>query len=236
MARRCTRPTRPSRGSAVTVTGLPRVLEAGRRRSRRALRRRRVILTSAILGLAVIATTASVVAVVMARQRQQVARERNVAEERRAQAQLEAARTAYVTRDLVSARALLRAALETRDSIAARSLWLQLRDDPVFWRRANTSPFNQLSYSPDGELVATGASDGLVYLFDAVTGFPRTLGVTAIGSTPWSSRRRERWSRRPASTESSASGAATARRSACCARTPRPWSRPAASPRTASGS
>jgi WD40 repeat protein/serine/threonine protein kinase len=150
-------------------------LEASRRRRHRAARRRRVVLSSAILALAAIATTASVVAVVMARQRQQVARQRNVAEERRAQAQLEAARTAYVTRDLVSARALLRAALETRDSIAARALWLQLQGDPVFWRRSNTSPFNQLAFSPDGELLATGASDGLVYLFDAVTGVPRTL-------------------------------------------------------------
>ena len=157
-------------------TAIPEVArrfhEAGlrlERRRRRRVRTRRLALTAA---LALIAAASLVVAWALSAKEQQAQRDRVRAEERKAEAQREGARAALARGALLEASALLRGALETRDSAQARALWSAIRRHPLAWRRTVGAYIYDIAFSPDGQQLALACQDRSIYLLDT-----RTRGV-----------------------------------------------------------
>lgn len=150
-------------GSTTDVPELLRAfVQASSRRERRA--RWQVRLAT----LAVIAAL-SIAAVGFAIGQRDANREREVAVQRRAQAQLEAARAAYTRGRTLEARAILRASLETSDSVAARWLWRRLVEDPLVWERRYSPYMLDVAFSPSGDRLALGTSTGAVLIVDPQT-------------------------------------------------------------------
>ncbi len=75
-------------------------------------------------------------------------RERRRAEISGAQTMIEGAQTALTHRDVLTARARLRTALEITDSLEARSLWRQLSVDPLVWQVRIGSQPSAIALSP----------------------------------------------------------------------------------------
>jgi WD40 repeat protein/tRNA A-37 threonylcarbamoyl transferase component Bud32 len=144
-------------------------LAAGKRRSQRRRTRRRVTLAIAACALAGVAILASVVAWIVVRQKTDLAAKTARLEVERTEALREAAEAAFARGDMLSARAQLRVALETRDTLAARSLWGQLRNEPLLWSKELPSSVNQVAFSPDGRNVGVACAGGQLYLLNAAT-------------------------------------------------------------------
>jgi WD40 repeat protein len=142
-------------------------LEAGLARQERERRRRRALLTAAAAVLAVLFA-------VLAYQKEQADRGRLEARQRWAEAQREGARAALTRGDLLEARARLRGALETRDSLEARSLWRTLERDPLRWSRELGVPVYSVAFSADGKTLVA-ASLGSVVALDVATRALRVL-------------------------------------------------------------
>jgi serine/threonine protein kinase len=138
-----------------------RFLDIGSERRLRAQRARRTRLMVAFVGLAALASGVTVAAMTLLSQKEQVVRQRAVA-------QREGARAARAA-DLLEARARLRRALEARDASLDRALWWKLAADPLRWRRRFGAVIHRVAFAPDGRLVAAAAADRRVYLLDART-------------------------------------------------------------------
>ena len=182
------------RGSALTeallkakrVHKLPdtvrRFLDAGVRRDARLAARRKALWASGII-LSLLAAFAAVsVSVVVTRQREQ-------AEDQRAEALREGARAAFARGEMMEARAKLRASLETRDSYFARALWWRLHRLPLLWTQRLGALIYDVAFSPDGKTIAATCHNGSVYLFDTRTRAVRVLRghtdqVTSIAYAP----------------------------------------------------
>jgi hypothetical protein len=98
-----------------------------------------------------------------------LSRAKSVAEQRRADAEREAARVALAHGHKLEARAHLRATLETRDDLLARALFGRLSLDPELWRVPLPCQPNSVALAADGTLAAVPCG-GLLYLIDTATG------------------------------------------------------------------
>jgi len=135
------------------------------------------------------------------RLKEQEQEQRIEADSRRAEAQRESAKAALMRGDLLEARAKLRGSLEARDSAAGRILWWQLVENPLVWKAELGARVYNVTFSPNGHLLAAACADGSVYLFDAETqAVVRILRDTEIRSIscllsrrPMAGFSRERW-------------------------------------------
>ncbi|MEW5850165.1 MAG: protein kinase [Myxococcota bacterium] len=129
--------------------------------------RERRLIRGAVVGVATALTiTAVVVALLMSAKEREARRQRDHAEQQRADAQREGARAALAVGDVVQARAKLRTSLETRDSLDARALWWTLAREPL-WSRTNVgSTAYDTAISPDGNTTAVATQAGTVVLLD----------------------------------------------------------------------
>ncbi|MBI5533082.1 MAG: protein kinase [Deltaproteobacteria bacterium] len=93
--------------------------------------------------------------------------ERRRAEEKRAEALLESAKTDLFREDFVSARGKLRAALEVAAPPQAHALWWNLERNPLQWRAPLPGFASVVDVTPDGHLVAVGGWDGAVSLYSS---------------------------------------------------------------------
>lgn len=98
-----------------------------------------------------------------------------IAEQQRAQALAEGARSSFLRGDFVAAWAQLRSSIEISDSSLVRALFGQMRAQPVVWRKQLPSLLYDLSVSPDGRTFAASALDKSVYLVDSATSELRSL-------------------------------------------------------------
>ena len=143
-------------------------LAASTQRDEARVRRRRTLLVAGFAALAALSS-------VLGWMNHRTAQQRDLAQEGRAVALMEGARTATLRGDLLEARSKLRGALEARDSSTARALWWDLGRRPLVWHKElEASPYD-LSFSPDGSSIAVCRADGAVQLFDTATGRPTTL-------------------------------------------------------------
>jgi len=93
-----------------------------------------------------------------------------------AAAQLEGARAALARGDPLEARAKLRNAMEARDSLAARALWLRQAGEPLLWGAQLLTSVDQALFTPDGRGLVLGMEDdGSIFRLDVDT---RALEVT----------------------------------------------------------
>jgi WD40 repeat protein len=150
-------------------------LAAGERRRRTRLWRRR-----ALVGVAVVLL--SLIAAVFAGKEREARRERDraqllrgEADLRRSQAQLEGARAAFLSGDLLATRANLRASFEQEDTVMARALWWQLRRSPLVRTQRLPALVYAVDVSPDGRTIAAGCQDRSIYLLDMQTASFRVL-------------------------------------------------------------
>lgn len=100
---------------------------------------------------------------------------KRIAEEQRAQAQAEGARSSFLRGDFVAAWAQLRSSIEIADSSLVRALWAQMTSQPVTWRKVMPSMLYDVAVSPDGETLAVGALDHSIYLVNRHTAESRSL-------------------------------------------------------------
>ena len=140
-----------------------RFLSTAETRERRRSVRRRLLLA---LGFALTCA----VALVMALQTGQARKERRRAELRAAEVQREGARAAVARGDRLEARARLRDSLEIQDSTLARTLWWQLRRDPLVWTLDAGGIVYDVDISPAGDRVAAGCRDRAIRLVEDATG------------------------------------------------------------------
>ena len=147
---------------------LRRFLESARRHRERRARRRRWL-------VALVVALALAVAAVLAVQKHQADRQRQVARSGWAEAQREAALAAVTRGDVLEARAKLRGSLETEDSSLARTLWWRLSREPLVWRRGLPAGVYGAAFAPDGRTVAAACQNRLVYLVDTRTKHARAL-------------------------------------------------------------
>ncbi len=133
-------------------------------------RHRRVVAATAV-GLA--ALLAALVALSVALR--SADREKRHAEVNGAAALVEGAQAALAATDLVEARAKLRVALETTDSLEARSTWRQLAATPLRWRHVIGGELNTLDASPTERLLAVAGQEPGIRLIDADTIAVRVL-------------------------------------------------------------
>jgi eukaryotic-like serine/threonine-protein kinase len=87
-----------------------------------------------------------------------------------ATAHLEGARAALARADPLEARAKLRNALEARDSLAGRALWIRQASAPLQWGAQLLPTADQALFTPDGQEVIVGQQDdGSVYRLGVAT-------------------------------------------------------------------
>jgi WD40 repeat protein/serine/threonine protein kinase len=136
-------------------------------------RRRRAVAAVAMFALAAAATVSWLQKLNADRYRRNAEDARRVADQHRARSEqngamalVESARAAFADGQNLEARAKLRMALEQGDSIAMRSLWRYLSDDPLVWSQAVSGLANGIAVSPDGKTIAHANQDRVIYLFD----------------------------------------------------------------------
>jgi WD40 repeat protein/serine/threonine protein kinase len=177
-----------SRALAHVSGGVPKqvreFIAAGQARRQRVVRRRRLAM---IVGFTVLGA----VAVVLAFQKREVTRQRNHARTEQSHAQLqrrraetslrqarrnwaealrEGAGAALTRKNYPEARARLRASLELRDSPLARTLWLRLREQPLYWQRDSVDGSCPVIFTPDGRhLVTCAENNKAIYFFGVDT-------------------------------------------------------------------
>ncbi|RLB64602.1 MAG: hypothetical protein DRI90_04160, partial [Deltaproteobacteria bacterium] len=152
-------------------------VEASGSKQRQRTFRRRAAFVGGFVAMAAIAVGAILLALFVREQR-------DMARHDRADALREGGRAALAQGNVLEARAKLRLALESQDSVTARALWWQLRDQPIVWRAHVASTTFGVAISPDARQVAASSQDGPVYLFDTTTRATRILrghGDQAIG-------------------------------------------------------
>ncbi|MFH2008090.1 MAG: protein kinase [bacterium] len=88
---------------------------------------------------------------------------------------LEGAQAALLRRAFAESRAKLRASFEVSDSVGARALFATLRNRQLKFRAQHPESVFSVAAAPDGSLVATGAYDGTIRLWDWTTGAVRVL-------------------------------------------------------------
>ena len=157
-------------------------LEAGLHGEARRKRRRRLLLGAAVLVLTLVAAGAVAAALLVDRQRLQAEDQRSEAVRQRQEAHrqrgaaLEAgARAALLRGEALEARASLRGALESGDSLASRALWWRLQKIPLHWKATLNGIVYAIAFSPDGKQVAVVSQDQAIYLLDVATRAARIL-------------------------------------------------------------
>jgi WD40 repeat protein len=162
-----------------TVTAF---LAAGRRRFEKRRRVRRLLAAAGLAGLAAITVASVLVALVLSARKEEADRQRELAQQKKAEAELrqaealrEGAWAALQERDLVEARAKTRESLELADSPTARALWWELSGESLVWRREVGTGIYDVELSADASTVLVGGQDGFIRVIDAVTGATRTL-------------------------------------------------------------
>ena len=165
-------------GAGELATDVQRFLTGGRVKAydyplwellSRFARRHRAVLSVLMLALLVIAALGIWSHLLVVDERNRAVAAELDERQRRAEAQLEGARAAFLGGDAFEARAKLRGSLQTRDSAAARNLWLELRRQDQVWVRKIGDYINGLNISPDGRLIALGADGNNAFLLDART-------------------------------------------------------------------
>ncbi len=158
---------------AARCTAVPHLvrefLEVGRRRAARKRLRTRLVLASVFVGLALLAAVLSVLTIDAREARSREQRERERVEVQRAEAILSGAREAFERGDFVEARAGLRTSLETVDSVRARMLWHELREEPLRGEIILPEYAQDLSFSPDGRLLAAVGPGGPIFVIEVAT-------------------------------------------------------------------
>ncbi|MBI5532042.1 MAG: serine/threonine protein kinase [Deltaproteobacteria bacterium] len=146
--------------------GVKAFLETGRRLELRRSRTRRFTLAAVMVGLCTVAIAFWAAWRVASRQRAIADTQRIAAEERRAEALRQGAKADLRHEDMLEARAKLRSALETQDSLEIRSLWWDVGRSSLQWRRPIGLAVNVVAATPDGSLVAAAGVGGTVHLTD----------------------------------------------------------------------
>ncbi|MFH2005381.1 MAG: protein kinase [bacterium] len=161
-----------------------RFVEAGNEKARRVVRRRRLLMAGGFVALALVAAVLAVQNREVKRQRNQsrVAHKRAEQQRQRAETGLRRARenwaealregagAALSRKNFLEARARFRASVELQDSPLARTLWLRLRQQQIFWKQAAVDGACPARFSPDGRLLATCAERSkAIYFFDVDT-------------------------------------------------------------------
>jgi len=141
-----------------------RFLEEGERLEHRQIRRRRFLRIGLVLISALVALVSISVALYVNNQRRIAEEGQRQAELGRAQAEIEGAMAALQKEDMVTARTKLLASLETVDSLSARSLFKQLQESPMAWKKEIGVGTHGLAFSPDGETLAMAPMDKGVLL------------------------------------------------------------------------
>jgi WD40 repeat protein len=130
--------------------------ERGRRRRRRAL------WGTALVVLLVAAVAGIVTAVV-------IAEKERVAARRLAESLREAARAALARGEVFEARATLRSALESEDSLVARALWRTLKLEPLWARRKVGAAVFAVAITPDGRTAVVSDLNAKLRFIDLAT-------------------------------------------------------------------
>ena len=160
---------RKSERMSIVPETVHRFLTAGQRREKRRTRKRRLFVSGAFAVLLLVAGALAFQVRQANRLRQVAEQERREAEEKRAEALREGAKTALIRGHLVEARAKLRLAMETQDSPFGRALWWRLRDNPTIWKKQLGTQLTTVAFDPGGERVAAAGRDGFIYLLDIKT-------------------------------------------------------------------
>ena len=146
-------------------------VEAARARRDAERRRRRNGLIALFAALAAVASVFAWLAY-------EASHQRTLSELRQAEVLLEGARSAYQRGDLLQARALSRESLERADSLAARSMWLNVSEDPEIWAVDFRDQVFDLGFSPDGRTLAAVIGDQPLAVIDTTTASARVLEHT----------------------------------------------------------
>ena len=154
-----------------------RFLESGQRREKRRVLGRRAFWATGITLLAAVAVVSVVVSLALGRRERDAQRQRSKAEDQQAELLREGAREALLRKAPLEARAKLRASLEIRDSLLARTLWRRLNEEPVYSKKDLGGVISRVAFSPDGRTVAAASVNGKVYVLNA-----HTMKVEAIYS------------------------------------------------------
>ena len=159
-----------------------RFLEAGKQREERVLRGRRRRRIMGVGALALVALISAVLAVVFARQKREIGRQKTLAVTREAQARSrmaeahrEGALAAHAQGHLLEARAKLRTSLEIEDNALPRALWWKLSRSPLRRERKLDTVIHDMALSADGQTLAAACLDKHVYLLGAATRDLRVL-------------------------------------------------------------
>ncbi|MCC6750317.1 MAG: protein kinase [Deltaproteobacteria bacterium] len=142
----------------------------GRRR-----RRRTGVAAATLLALGLVLATFAYKERQAVRQQRVAEAQRRVADEWRAAAQAQGARAALHLGDHLEARAKLRAALETHDSLLARALHWRLAGQPLVWRRRTNVGIYDLAVIPGEREVATVGLGTTAQLVDLRTQHVKVL-------------------------------------------------------------
>lgn len=132
-------------------------------------RRLRLALSVSLVALLLLLSVASLITAVS------FAEKKAIAEQQRAQAQAEGARSAYQRGDLVAAAAQVRGSLQTSDSNLARAVWDRLSRSKQVWQHTLPSNNYGVAFAHDGEQIAIANMDYSIYLLDRQTARERVL-------------------------------------------------------------
>lgn len=158
-----------SRGTSKVSGVAVALVRASEDREKRRARRKRVVVAS-MLAAAVLTAIASSMAAWALRERQRDATLAALkADDARARLLEERALASYASLEVHDARAQLRASLESRDSLALRSLSQKLARDPALLRVTDDEVTYDAHIVPSGRTLVTARQTGLVELVDTVT-------------------------------------------------------------------
>ena len=144
-------------------------LKFSQQREKRRLLSKRAVWVTGIALLVVVAVVSVVISLALGNRERDAQRQRSKAEDQQAALLREGAQEALKRGDPLEARAKLRASLEIRDSLLARTLWRRLDEEPVYSKKDLSSVIARVAFSPDGKGLAAASVDGLVYVLSART-------------------------------------------------------------------